>query len=42
MEAKYKICYQASAKVINSVAKNPKVYGKFAGLWTTGSSASSA
>ena len=42
MEAKYKTCYQVSAKVINSVAENLKVNGKFAGLWTTGSSASSA
>ena len=42
MEAKYKTCYQVSAKVFNSVAENLKVNGKFAGLRTTGSNASSA
>ena len=41
IEARYKTCYQASAEIINGVTKNLRVYGKFAGLWTSGGSASS-
>ena len=42
IEARYKTWYQVSAEIINGIAKNLRVYGKFAGLWTSSGSASSA